>query len=334
MTPGEPGVLLPEHRLALDCARPGYATLISHGHGDHVPWDPPDMVGTWRPSLAPTWCTPETAAIIQARYTPRASLTAVPCGEPFEVHGCRVTFLSAGHILGSAMIHVETPKGSVLYTGDFKADPCLTCAPLAARRADVLVMETTFGLPIFIWEEREALQARMVRFAEDTLEEGATPVFLAYALGKGQEVVKVLGEGGVEVSMHGAVASMCELYERFGVRFPRAESYEKGSVTGKALVVPPSFRVNPMVTKLRDYRIAYVSGWASLENRRVQMDADGLIPLSDHADFPGLLRLVEEVAPREVLTVHGYTEPFADFLRKRGVDARPLQGSDARGGGE
>ena len=331
MTPGHPGILLPEHRLALDCARPGYDTLISHGHGDHVPWDPEEPVGTWKPSLAPTWCTPETGALIQARFTPRPHLTTVPYGEPFELNGCTVTFQSAGHILGSALIHIDTPKGSVLYTGDFKMGDSRTCASAQPMKGDVLVMETTFGLPIFIWEPREALEERLVQFAQDTLAEGATPVYLAYALGKGQEVVKILGEHGVETSLHGAVQGMCDVYERFGCSFPLTSPYEKGTLAGKALVCPPSFRLNPMVTKLRDYRIAYVSGWASLENRRAQMDADGLIPLSDHADFPGLLQLVREVAPQQVFTVHGYTEPFSDYLRKQGVAAQPLTTTESRG---
>ncbi|HWG90725.1 MAG TPA: MBL fold metallo-hydrolase [Candidatus Thermoplasmatota archaeon] len=333
MTPGYPGVLIPEHRLALDAARPGYTTLVSHGHGDHVPYDPAEAMGTWKPSLADIWCTPETEDIIRTRYsdTPRPHLRSVPYGEPFEVNGCRITFRSAGHILGSALIHVECPEGSVLYTGDFKAHEALTCPSMDPAPADVLITETTFGLPIFLWEEPEALRNQIVDFAKEALEDGATPVFLAYGLGKGQEVVKTLGEGGIDVALHGAVRSMCDVYERHGYTFPRATPYEKETLEGKALVCPPGSRTNPMVTKLKSYRTAYVSGWASLANRRQQMDADGLIALSDHADYKGLIDLVEAVSPRKVFTVHGYTEPFAEVLRKRGLDAEPLMKEESRG---
>ena len=46
--------------------------------------------------------------------------------------------------------------------------------------------------------------------------------------------------------------------------------------------------------------------------------------LSDHADFPGLVRAVEESHARRVLVTHGSSDSFARFLRERGLDADVL----------
>src|SRR6185503_9732060 len=55
---------------------------------------------------------------------------------------------------------------------------------------------------------------------------------------------------------------------------------------------------------------------------RYQVDA--AFPLSDHADYPDLLRYVELVQPKRVLTLHGFAAEFARDLRERGMDAWAL----------
>ena len=306
------GVLLPELRLALDTSAPGFDSVVSHAHGDHVPWD-----------ATHAYATPETADVLALRK-PDLRVTAFPYGEPFRAGRAKVTFHPAGHVLGSALTHVEAPDGeTLLYTADTKTRPSLTAEAARYVPADVLVVESTFGLPIFRFPPREEVAARAVAFARETIAAGEVPVFLGYALGKGQELLATLTEGGVPTVAHGAVWNVCQAYERHGVRFPLTRPYAPGQAQGAALVVPDSFREHPMVLKL-PHRLAYCSGWALLAKSRAQTDADLLLPLSDHADFPGLLDIVDQVRARKVYANHGYADVFAHLLRKRGLDAQPL----------
>nr|WP_246418216.1 ATP-dependent DNA ligase [Haloferula luteola] len=55
---------------------------------------------------------------------------------------------------------------------------------------------------------------------------------------------------------------------------------------------------------------------------------DEAIPLSDHADHPGLLECLQRVQPKYVLTVHGYAQEFAAELRQRGIEAWSASGQD------
>nr|WP_226894880.1 MBL fold metallo-hydrolase RNA specificity domain-containing protein [Luteolibacter marinus] len=55
---------------------------------------------------------------------------------------------------------------------------------------------------------------------------------------------------------------------------------------------------------------------------------DEAIPLSDHADHPGLTECVQRVRPKKILTVHGYTREFAAELRQHGYDAWSATGND------
>jgi Cft2 family RNA processing exonuclease len=64
-----------------------------------------------------------------------------------------------------------------------------------------------------------------------------------------------------------------------------------------------------------------VSGWALDRATIFRNRCDAAFPLSDHADFPELLQLVELVQPKRVLTLHGFAADFARLLRQRGIEA-------------
>ena len=59
----------------------------------------------------------------------------------------QVTLLPAGHIFGSAQFFLEDEDGSLLYTGDFKLRQGRSAEPAEWKKADTLIMETTYGLP-------------------------------------------------------------------------------------------------------------------------------------------------------------------------------------------
>ncbi len=306
------GILVPRLKLALDSATPNYATLISHAHADHIPWD-----------ATHAYASPETCDLLALRR-PELATTPLPWREPTRIGDARVTLYPAGHVLGSALTLIEAASGeTLLYTGDTKPRAGFTCPRAEYPRADALVVESTFALPIFRFPPLEEIAARAVAFARSTLDEGVTPVFTGYALGKSQEIAAILLRGGIGVVAHGAVWNVAQVYERNGLHFDRMRPYAAGRLDGAALIVPGSFRDHPMITK-RVHRLAYSSGWAMLSKSRIQHDADILLPISDHADHPGLLEIVNAVGAKRVFCNHGYSDVFAHLLRKRGFQASSL----------
>ncbi|HYE79577.1 MAG TPA: MBL fold metallo-hydrolase [bacterium] len=308
------GLCINGGQLWIDTDSPHDLAVVSHAHGDHI--------APHRNAIM----TPETACFFAWREFEAGPITELPYRTPLQLdNGLTVELLSAGHILGSAMVHVSDGRSSLLYTGDFKLRGALTCPPADPKHADVLVMETTFGLPNFIFPPIGEVRRQIVDFARETLEAGGTPVFLGYSLGKSQEIAAILCQAGIPVACHGAVWNMLQLYTKFGCAFPTCCRYAQGEVQNMALITMPGTESTPMVKRLKKPRVAYCSGWAVLEKNYQAMTMDALIPLSDHADFPELLELVDLVRPGLVYTIHGYTEPFAYILRQRGVDAIPLE---------
>jgi len=297
--------------LWLDARRKRPLGLVSHAHADHV-------------ALHETvLCTPETAALMRRRRGGTSRYIERRYGERTPVGDLAVTLLPAGHILGSAMALLERPGGSLLYTGDVRLEGGLTCPPAEPVRADMLIMEATFGRPEYRFPPADRVREELVTFARETLAEGATPVFLAYALGKAQEVMTALGRAGVPVAAHASAWGMCEVYRSFGHTFPgsrRLTAIGKGRPEA-ALVVPPQSRRE--VRASGTIRTAAVTGWG---DRALGPGVEKVFRLSDHGDHDALLRLVAAVDPRKVYVLHGYAGELAKELRGQGVDAEAVAG--------
>ncbi len=272
--------------------------------------------------------TPATAALIRQRSgAGRGKVIALEYGEAWECEGWRVVLRPAGHVLGSAMIHLTSPLGvTLLYTGDFKLKAGLSCEAAEPVPADWLVMECTFGLPRYVFPPLEELRTRLHAFCRAALERGVVPVVMGYSIGKAQEIQALLG-GEFRIAVHPAVAGMNQRYAEFGYEMPPWE-LAGPQAADRVLVTPPAAARSETLAAIPRKALCMVSGWALDPSSRWRYGVDEVLPLSDHADFPDLLRMVELVQPRRVLTTHGWHREFAATLRARGIDAWSLHGGD------
>src|SRR5438309_7427625 len=308
----ERGLYLPAQDLWLDPWDAKRFAFVSHAHSDHIaPHD--EIIVSER-----------TARLMQARLPGTRIEHVLPFGERRTVHGLNVMLLPAGHIFGSAQFFLFTENETLLYTGDFKLRTGKSAEPAQWRQADALIMETTFGRPRYRFPPTEQVVDQVVAFCRETIEEGAVPVLLGYSLGKGQEILCSLDGAGLTPMLHGSVYQMTRVYEQFGQSFCKYVRYNANQVAGKVLICPPSANRSRMLEKIPRKRVAMISGWAVDPNAVYRYQVDAAFPLSDHADYDDLLRYVDLVQPRRVLTLHGFAATFASDLRARGIEAWAL----------
>ena len=308
---------LPGAGLTLDPHRPVPFAFVSHGHADHFARHQRII------------CSRGTGHILVKRYRVKAStVETIDWDEELKINGHRITLHPAGHITGSAMIRVEHEGSSLLYTGDFKTRSSRTAETPDFPKADTLVMETTFGLPHFVFPPAEEIEGELVRFARETLEDGETPVFFAYSLGKAQEALAILHEAGIPVAVPKPVFDMTEACRDLGVDLPEPLLLEKSIPPDHAIIAPPSAVRSRIIRNQKNRRTAMLSGWALTPGSHYRYQVDRVFPLSDHADFPGLISAVDKVAPSLVYTLHGSTREFAADLRARGYQAWSIYGDD------
>jgi Cft2 family RNA processing exonuclease len=308
------GVWLPQVGWWLDARHARERSFVSHAHFDHL--------ALHREIL----CSPGTARLMRARLPGDRREHVLPFGQTEQLTPeVAISLHPAGHIHGSAQCLLEHPEwGRLLYTGDFKLRPGRAAEPCATPRADVLVMETTFGRPQYQFPPTSEVIAALTGFCFAALDDGETPVLYAYSLGKSQELLWVLAEHGLPVMLHPQTQRMTQVYAELGLAVPPHREYTAGEVRGHVVLCPPQSRASPFLRRLGACRTAVVTGWALDPGAIHRHQCDAAFPLSDHADFDDLLRFVEEVNPRRVYTLHGFARDFASTLRERGIEAWAL----------
>src|SRR5437763_1627800 len=308
----ERGVFLPQQDLWLDPWDAKRFAFISHAHSDHVaPHD--EIIVSER-----------TARLLQARLPAQRLEHVLPFGEERTVHDIELMLLPAGHIFGSAQLFISVSDETLLYTGDFKLRLGKSAEEIQWRRADTLVMETTFGLPRYRFPPTEQVIDDIVSFCREAIETGYVAVLLGYSLGKAQEILCSLDGAGLTPMLHGSVYRITRIYEQFGQSFCKYVRYNHDDVAGKVLICPPSANRSYMLERIARKRVAMISGWAVDPNAVYRYQVDAAFPLSDHADYNDLIRYVDLVQPKRVFTLHGFAAEFARDLRDQGVEAWAL----------
>jgi len=313
---GYHGILLSDYSIGFDFSTPDAQHIfISHAHADHMPYK----------SKEPVYCTENTFKLMQKRgYRDEANLLSF--GETVQLPKAQVTLFPAGHILGSAMVYVETNEGSVLYTGDYRTPPSPASEGFEyPKQVDHLITEATFSLPVYKWAPYDELIEEVQQFAIQTLDEGYTPVFLAYNLGKAQEVMNMLAPTELPLQIHGAGFKLCEVYEEAGIELGNYETYNRLTCEGKVLITTNSAINNGFASNVKKKKLAYCSGWAARESSRAQLTVHKLIPLSDHLDFFELINLCKKLNPKKVHITHTPNASVVQhYLDELNIDSRFL----------
>jgi putative mRNA 3-end processing factor len=127
----------------------------------------------------------------------------------------------------------------------------------------------------------------------------------------------------------GAVERLSRLYRAAGVAIPPtlyASSAAPGTDWTRALIVaPPSCNGSPWLRRFGTVSTGFASGWMRIRGTRRRRSIDRGFVLSDHADWPGLLRAIAESGAEHVWVTHGYRAPMVEWLKEKGLDARPVE---------
>ncbi|MBV2263186.1 MAG: MBL fold metallo-hydrolase [Thauera sp.] len=204
-------------RLEIDFPLEGVGALVlTHVHIDHcgrLPWllaagfKGPILCSEPSARLLPTVLADAFAvgvsrdrALIE-RYLGKVEprIRALPYGKWHLVYrspdaSCRIRLQRAGHILGSAYVECELSGAAwpeprrVVFSGDLGAPYApLLPAPRPPWRADVLVLETTYGDRVH--ENRRDRRARLQAVVEHALQDGGTVIVPAFSIGRTQELL-------------------------------------------------------------------------------------------------------------------------------------------------
>src|ERR1700709_656698 len=299
----------------VDPSQPKPKALVTHGHADHA-----------RGGHGQVWATPEPLAIREGRSGPQQG-NALAYGEVTRLGEVDISFVPAGHVLGSAQIVLDHKGERVVVSGDYKRRPDPTCARFEPVKCDIFVTEATFGLPVFrhpeTRDEMDKLLATLRANPERCVVVGA------YALGKAQRVIRELRVMGFDdpIYIHGALQRLCDLYVEWGVDLGDlrpATGVPKAELQGRIILCPPGALNDRWSRRLPDPITAMASGWMRIRQRARQRNVELPLIISDHADWDELTMTIRELEPTEVWITHGREEALKHWCMTHQIKACEL----------
>ena len=286
--------------------------FVSHAHSDHLP---SKNGGTILSSI-------ETSEIANLRgFKMKNHVESLD----------NFSLIDSGHILGSKGLLFD----DVFYTGDLCTRDRGFLKGAKIPKCKTLITECTFGLPEFVFPKLEDTLKQVNELISELYGRGVPVILMGYQLGKAQSITQFFGHWG-PLYLHDSVKEMNALHQKFGVSLNDGMGHTEAEKMG-LLEKKPWIMVAPMLPSknkfVQDMKSKYgavtigFSGWAQSTKYSFGRRTDYSIPISDHCDYNELIDMVVQSKAERVYTIHGFVDEFADDLRKRGINAHPLENS-------
>lgn len=294
-------------------------TIISHAHSDHLQLPGKKSQGKFVFS-SPTY------SLLEEKLKSREKALALPFKKKIQGKNFSFSLRNSGHVLGSAQAFFESSQTgqTVGVTSDFKLQDSLIQEKAEILSCDILVIESTFGLPEYVFPPREQVYKEVAVWVKEETERNHFLVLGGYSLGKAQELTKILNEfNGVTPLVYDKVFDFNEKYRKQGIKLDYLK-LDFNLHDSNVLILPPHLIDFPLLDFLRlTLKKKIVSAMATGWDYRGFFNKT--FKLSDHADFSQLIEYVKGAEPKLVLTVHGFEQQFANYVqRKLGIPAKPL----------
>ena len=260
------------------------------------------------------------------------------------------------------MVEIKGKDASILYTGDLKLVETAMHKGAKPRESDFLIIEGTY------WDrnhpERKELEKIFYEEVKSTLEEGGTALVSAFALGRTQELIKVLRkfDKHIPIYVDGMGVKISKIYLKYPGFIKDFVGFEKAMKTVELIEHPkqrekalksPSVIITTAgmleggpvlhyITRINKKSKIFITGYCVegtngdklLKKGVVEIDGYELsidVPVhymdfSAHAGREELLEFIEKSNPEKIMVVHSdNTKAFAEELKEKGFDAFSLK---------
>jgi putative mRNA 3-end processing factor len=292
--------------------------VITHAHSDHA-----------RKGSKHYYCEHSGANLLRCRLGDKIKVTSVPYRESFQVGKVKVSFHSAGHILGSAQVRVEYGAEVWVASGDYKRDPDPSCEPFEIVPCDNFITEATFGTPKFTWE-KNLEHGRMIHdWWMSNAKEGRNSILFGYSLGKAQRILAELAPfTQTPVLIHETIEKLTDCYRLEGrvlapTRLLKEKLLHQSMLKGELILAPPSILTESWIEKVGSFQTAFASGLMKGGGYGRNRFDKGFV-MSDHADWNDLNQTIKETGAKKVFVQHR-DGALVRHLKSLGMEAYSIE---------
>lgn len=290
--------------------------IITHAHSDHA-----------RVGMKKYLCHKFTEPILRLRLGTDIKVQTVNYNEILTINGVKVSLHPAGHIIGSAQVRMEYKGKVTVVSGDFKIQDDGLSTPFEPIRCHDFITESTFGLPIYNWLEVSQINQNLVEWVLNNKEKGINSIIIGYALGKAQRIMNAVKDISVPY-VHYAISKINNAFLENGIQLPEYQTIDfqnkPKDMQGEVIIVPPSLFGSTMLKGIPRAFTAICSGWMQVRGARRWRSADAGFAISDHADWAGLLKAVQETNAERVYVTHGFKSELSRYLNELGIESHEI----------
>lgn len=267
--------------------------------------------------------------LLKARLGQDIQVRGIPYREIFQIGPVKLSFHSAGHILGSAQVRIEHGGEVWVASGDYKRDPDPSCDPFEVVHCDTYVTEATFGTPKYQWDKTAKHGEDISAWWEKNARAKMNSLLFGYSLGKAQRILAELAPFAKKpVIIHDSITALTECYRAEGrILAPTislSELEDDQELQGELILAPPSLLKTEWLSRLGKFQTAFASGWMQGGYGAHGSQYDHGFIMSDHADWNDIHRTIEESRARRVFVQHR-SGALIRSLRKKGLEAHPAE---------
>ncbi len=355
------------------------AVLLSHAHLDHCG----NIPAIYTFSNAHWYATPPTRDVAEVMFRDSMKIMGdnLPYdiihfkrslkmwrptfyGKQFPIGETKITYRDAGHILGSSMIELIHNKKKILYTGDFKTEPTrMHKGAEYVEDVDVLLTEGTYGLRDH--PDRAKTEELLISEIRETIDDGGHVLLPAFALGRSQELISILGSQikDIPIYLDGMSKKITELYMKYpyylynfdefnsaadNINFVTSIRDKKAAVREQSIIITTAGMMEggPVLNYLNNvnerskviftgYNVEGTNGWRLLNEGKIIKDGFELevslqtkyMDFSAHSGRKDILKFIEKANPEKLIVVHSDSEDCDAFVKELKED----HGYDAHG---
>ncbi len=295
----------------IDPWKPVDRAIITHGHSDHARFGNHFYL-----------CHEYTKPILKLRLG-NNNYQTTKWNETININSVKVSLHPAGHIIGSSQIRLEYNNEVWVISGDYKTEDDGISGKFEPIKCNVFITESTFGLPIYKWKPQQEIYTDIINWISKNKENGKSSILTAYSLGKAQRVLQAIKETTQTIFAHGAIFNMQQTLIDAGfdlkpvVRITPETPKELLKET--VIIAPPGAEGTSWMKRFYPYALGVCSGWMQVRGNVRRRNVDAGFALSDHADWPGLLKSVKATGAEKVFVTHGFQSAFSRYLNEENI---------------
>ncbi|MFH8080687.1 MAG: hypothetical protein QXO84_02290 [Candidatus Aenigmatarchaeota archaeon] len=295
--------------------------FISHAHLDHI-----KNVDSVLPKIS------SSATRDLIRYRTNSEMINYITFDYFNIGNLIVKQLNSGHIVGSTSLLIEYKNKKIFYSGDICDKHRFNLKGADVPKSDIMILEATFGREDYQFPPISEIIENSIKWIREQVENKFSVALLGYPVGKAQIISKIVEAFDLPIIIYDEIFDINEICKNYGFQTKSYIPFSKATDITKnqqfISIFPNSIKYVNFLRSLKfknPIKIAAFSGWAIKESYKQQRGLDEAFPLSDHADFNGLLKIMKQSDPEIVYTFHGFKEDLSNAVKEKlGIDSIPL----------